>query len=300
MSTPTNHWKLGLFVVSSLALAAVAAVFFGARSAQSETISYKSFFDESVQGLELGAPVKFRGVTVGSVADIGIADDHRHVEVTSALAVEDLDDLGLSVAKVFGKPTRLSIPPDLRMQLGSSGITGVKFIQIDFFKPETTPPPTLPFPLPDNYIAAAPSMMKNVEDSVINAVEQFPVMMGQLLVVLTRMGDLLGGIEDQNLPIKIRATLAQIDVLIAQVNAAVGILNPILLQAGGDQGLIESLQRTSDAIGGAAQNANRVGPAIEDAIQDVQGAATSIQELSDALKRDPDMLIKGRSKRIPK
>ena len=34
-------------------------------------------------------------------------------------------------------------------------------------------------------------------------------------------------------------------------------LNPILLQAGGDQGLIESLQRTSDAIGGAAQNANR-------------------------------------------
>ncbi len=39
-----------------------AAEFFGSRSFQKETVSYKTFFDESVQGLEIGSPVKFRGV----------------------------------------------------------------------------------------------------------------------------------------------------------------------------------------------------------------------------------------------
>ena len=70
---PTNHWKLGLFVVLGFVLALCTVVFLGARSLHKDSVSYKTYFDESVQGLEIGSPIKFRGVTIGNVSAIDIA-----------------------------------------------------------------------------------------------------------------------------------------------------------------------------------------------------------------------------------
>ena len=56
MSTPTNHWKLGLFVVVGICACVATVIFFGGRSLKKETVAYKTYFDESVQGLELGSP----------------------------------------------------------------------------------------------------------------------------------------------------------------------------------------------------------------------------------------------------
>ena len=58
----------------------------GARSLQKEVGRYVSYFDESVQGLDVGSPVKFRGVTIGTVGGIDVAPDHRHVEVRAISA----------------------------------------------------------------------------------------------------------------------------------------------------------------------------------------------------------------------
>ena len=197
MSAPTNRWKLGLFVVLGLATAFGAVAFFGSRSFQKETVSYKTFFDESVQGLEVGSPVKFRGVTIGSVAAIDIAPDRRHVEVTYELGVKVLDALGLAVKKRGLQERKLFIPPDLRAQLASTGITGVMFIQMDFFDEATHPPPELPFELPQNHIPAAGSMLKNIGDSVVRAVEGFPEVVKQLLAVLARVNGILGDLEGE-------------------------------------------------------------------------------------------------------
>ena len=94
-TTATNNWKLGLFVVVGV-LTMVAALFWlGARRFQRTSFPAVSYFDESVQGLDVGSPVKFRGVTVGNVADITIAPDHRHVQVTSDVYVDALQRLGL-------------------------------------------------------------------------------------------------------------------------------------------------------------------------------------------------------------
>ena len=173
MSTPTNHWKLGLFVVVGFVLAACTVVFLGARSLQKQSVEYKTYFDESVQGLEVGSPIKFRGVIIGNVSAIDVAPDHRHVAVTSALTVQDLSDLGLAKGGT-GKKTKIRIPIELRVQLASQGITGVKFLQIDFFDIKDNPPPVLPFEVPDNYIPAAVSTMKNLEDAVVRAVNRIP------------------------------------------------------------------------------------------------------------------------------
>src|SRR4051812_10430040 len=146
MAAPTNHWKLGLFVVVGLVMALSTGAVLGARSMRKEVARYVSYFDESVQGLETGSPIKFRGVTIGNVGWIDVAPDHRHVEVTSELGVAELSRLGLDVAAgmtVRGAPKKLEMATDMRVQLASSGLTGVKFLQLDFF-PVDTPAPVLP------------------------------------------------------------------------------------------------------------------------------------------------------------
>ena len=107
MAAPTNHTKLGLFVILGIAAVLVVAFGLGAQSMRKETVAYHTYFNESVQGLDVGSPVKFRGVTIGHVSAIEVAPDHRHVQVTEELDVNDIKRLGLtSRAPATASPRR--------------------------------------------------------------------------------------------------------------------------------------------------------------------------------------------------
>lgn len=303
MSAPANHWKLGLFVVVGFCLAAIAVVYLGARSLQKETVLYKTYFDESVQGLELGSPVKFRGVTLGSVAKIDVAADHRHVEVSCDLNVKELLGLGLSDRKHVGLRTKLSVPPELRVRLETTGITGVKFLLIDYFNPETHPPPTLPFPTPDNYIPSTPSLIKNIEDSVVHALDKLPDMAAQIqklmpaaLLALEHADLVLMDAHKAIGELQVGKLSGQAESALVKLNVALTNINKLVESVNGDKGLLASLRRTSDAVGNTAQNATYVGPTLEATLREIQGAAESVHRLADSIDRDPDMLLKGRAK----
>jgi len=92
----TNVAKLGLFVLAGTVALLGAAWYLGIRQFQRETRDVYTYFNESVQGLEIGSPVKFRGVLIGSVADITVAPDKRHVQVRAEVYVDVLRRLGLS------------------------------------------------------------------------------------------------------------------------------------------------------------------------------------------------------------
>ena len=49
---PTNHWKLGLFVVNGVVLGLLTLVILGSQTLQKQTTSYKTYFDESVQVMQ--------------------------------------------------------------------------------------------------------------------------------------------------------------------------------------------------------------------------------------------------------
>ena len=320
MSSPTNHWKLGLFVVMGFLVMVACAFFFGARSIATESVTFASFFDESVQGLDVGAPVKFRGVTVGTVTSIDVAADHRHVGVSYDLTSKDLGALGLGSGAPREGSARVPVPPELRVQLVSAGITGVKFLQIDFFEPEAYPPVSLPFKPPENTIPAVASVMKNLENSVVHAMDRVPALSDQLVLVLARVSNLLEDVQAQKLPEKLAVTLNHLDLLLAEtqtslramepgklsrglrellegLNAALKNINGLLARVGGDKGLLSSAQRATEAVASSAQNADHVGPAVEDALRDVQNAAQAVQRLAESLDRDPSMIIKGRARR---
>lgn len=311
MTTPTNHWKLGLFVVVGVVLVLVTLVFLGNETMQTETVPYRSYFDEAVTGLELGSPVKFRGVSVGKVAKIDIAPDRRHVEVVYDLGVNVLDRLGL--ASKDGQKTKISVPEDLRVQLGTTGITGVKYLQIDFFNPKQHPHEKLPFAVSGNHIPATASTLKNLEGSVVRAVDNMPALTQELVVALQGVNRLLEQTESQQLPAKAASTLESANLAfamlraklesvpaqelgqetratLANLNVTVTKLNGVLERVDGDRGLLASAQRTSDAFGEVAGDAR----GWSDTLRDVREAATAIRDLVDALEREPDMLLKGR------
>lgn len=318
MAAPTNHWKLGLFVVAGVVLTLSILVALGARSLQKDTVPFVTYFDESVQGLEVGSPVKFRGVVIGAVSAINIAPDRRHVETVSDLETDAVRRLGLTGGKA--KSATPQVPSDLRVQIAAAGITGVKFLQIDFFVEKDNPPPALPFKTGGNYIPAAVSMMKNVEDAVTRAMNRVPEVADNILMVTTRLDRILAEVEGHHLSDQAQQVLGRTDRVLGRIDGALSGLqterlsasaqgalgnidhvatrmNALLDRTTAQDGLVASAQRASDAVGDAARNATGVGTELDETLQAVHQAADSVQRLADALELDSDMLLKGRARR---
>jgi hypothetical protein len=204
MTAPTNHWKLGLFVVLGAVCCFGALIWLGTRSFRKQTVQYVSYFDESVTGLDMGSPVSFRGVKIGDVSEINVAPDRRHVEIGYELGVSVLSRLGL--AEWHGEHVQMKVPDDVRVQVASSGVTGVKYLKLDFLP--NSPPPELAFPVPENYIPASPSTMKSMEEAVLRALDKFPLVVEKVLSVAERADAVLLEVHAAELPRRTAGLLA--------------------------------------------------------------------------------------------
>ena len=288
MTTATNHWKLGLFIVAALAATIGILFWIGARRFHRDAFQVVSYFDESVQGLDVGSPVKFRGVTVGTVADITIAPDRRHLQVTSDIYLDALVRLGLlQAAPNVGEQF---IDPRLRVQLALAGITGVRFLQTDFFDEKRFPPPKLPFPVPWNYVPSAPSTLKGIEETVVDVLSRFPALEAGLLDTAADL----------------RKTLASIGQLTGKLGADDGSLNMLLVQLRGATKRVEaalddaklgtttaSLRETSDSVSRAVVDVGDVRHELRDALVALRTTLESIRTLADTVERDPSILVRG-------
>ncbi len=319
MTAPTNRWKLGAFVVGTLLVSLIAAVALTAQSLQIVTVTYTSYLDEAVTGLEVGSPVYFRGMKLGKVSAIDVAPDRRHVEITYTLGVAVLKRLGLAGTS-DGKETKISLPSDLRIQIASAGVTGNQYLQIDFFDTRGAPPPVLPFPVPDNNIPATPSTMKNLEDAVVRAVDRIPVLADEVGGVIARMNLILDDVDRRGLPGKAGTTLDDTHHLLARLqdeldqvpvaelsrdatavlkgaNVALVRMNRVLERLDGNDGMLASVQRSSDSLSDVATP--RLEASLNETGRDLREAAVAVRQLAEALQRDPDMLLKGKARVRP-
>src|SRR5207237_5683569 len=105
--------------------------------------------------------------------------------------------------------------PNMRVQLATTGLTGTKFLQIDFFDTAGVPPPVLPFPVPENYIPATASTMKNLEEAVVRAVGMMPHLAQQLDLALARTNVILDDLDRRGLPGKASTSLDNANQLLA-------------------------------------------------------------------------------------
>ncbi|MBX3200929.1 MAG: MCE family protein [Labilithrix sp.] len=312
MATTPNRFKLGLFLLIALVAGAALALALGVHLFRTNTVELRTYFDESVQGLDVGAPVKFRGVTMGVVTAIEIAPDRRHIEVVEELEVDELHRLGFS-----GDGTRP--PEELRAQISPVGITGVKFVALDFFDPRTTLRPELPFRPPSNYIPAAPSVVKSLEDAAMRAIERLPAIADAVAAAMSRLERMLASLERDEVSEKAAAALTRANRVLASLERVAASferaglparsartlddlhdsaarVNALLDRLDGDDGLIASASRAAEAASDLGRSTTRTSRELESTMRGIREAAEAVTELAEALERDPDMLVKGRAK----
>jgi ABC-type transporter Mla subunit MlaD len=161
--------RVGLLVLVGLAALIGLVAFFGGNRIRAGQ-NFETYFSESVQGLDVGATVKFRGVTLGRVTEISLM---RAAYGSAAAATSGADAFALVIVRFrmdmskFGNsaPIETAIRRGLRARLATQGITGVSYIELDFAAPETHPPLNIPWQPRDTYIPSVPSTLIQVQDA---------------------------------------------------------------------------------------------------------------------------------------
>lgn len=173
MRNETSYLAIGLFVIAGLALLAAGLVALGVGIGGREVILAESYFADSVSGLEPGAPVRFRGVTIGRVHDIAVApalyeaEGEPYAVVRFTLWSEKPETY--SVAELREALSK-RIEEGLRVRLASSGLTGVAYLELDLLESPKPYPPKRATPIGEEpdvlYIPATASDLTRVVDSV--------------------------------------------------------------------------------------------------------------------------------------
>ncbi|HEY9074532.1 MAG TPA: MlaD family protein, partial [Desulfobaccales bacterium] len=118
MAGKTSKFMVGLFVTLGVILIVVAIIWVGATKYFEKGNMYVTYFDESVQGLQKDSTVKYRGVEVGRVEQIGVAPDNRLISVIMKINLKE------------------DLPHTAIAQLKVAGITGMVFVELDRQKKE--------------------------------------------------------------------------------------------------------------------------------------------------------------------
>ena len=205
MSAETKYFKLGAFVLAGVAIAVGTVVVLGAGTLTRKKFLAETYVDESVQGLDVGAPVKFRGVLVGRLEKIEFAG----IQYTA----KD-DRIGLVIGfypetlKGFAKDdpgARLKelVEQGLRVRLASGGLTGGLYLEIENFDPTTHPAPRIPWQPAYPYLPSVPSTNARL---------------------MQRVENVLGHVENMRVDViseKVVALLGELDKLVVTIRPAV-------------------------------------------------------------------------------
>jgi ABC-type transporter Mla subunit MlaD len=182
MSLKANYFKLGLFVLGAIVAGVVVLVVIGSGRWFQPKLMIETYFNESVQGLDIGSKLKYRGVVIGEVKSIGFTYNWyqqdrpmeqraRYVLVEAQIQPKLLGGRAGAGDLTEQKRVDLEIEKGLRIRLAPQGITGTSYLEIDYVDP---PPPVLLIDwIPGNiYIPSAPSTVTTVVNSLVDTLQR--------------------------------------------------------------------------------------------------------------------------------
>lgn len=333
MSKKTHPALVGAFVLGALALAIAGVITFGSGHFFRAAERYVLYFEGSVKGLNVGAPVVFRGVQVGSVVQILIEFDERDLSFRIPVIIEILpdrftqvccEDNGQSLQHQVGTPQfiNLMVERGLRAQLQmQSLVTGQLLVLFDML-PEREPRlvdapsaypqlPTIPShfeqwtraieELPLYEMAhKALAILEGIEHLVRSpdlgeALHDARTTLVEVQKLVRSMDHRLEGTDQQ-----LRATLESARQLLANLDAQLMPLTDALTQtARSGQGALEETRRAMNALEGVAGEDSSLRYHLEATLAEIAAAARSLRTLSDYLERHPDALLRGKGGASP-
>jgi len=237
--------------------------------------TYELIFNESVRGLAPGAPVEFRGVQVGEVADIRAQVDLKTLQFQAPVTIHlDAQRLGvrmLGLKQGVGfealrkRLIESLVAHGVRAQLKTGNLlTGSAFVSFDYF-PDAAPF-TVDWSQKPVQLPTTPGQLQVTEASVeriIKKVDQMP---------LQQIGDGL------------RRTIDDLEVTLKSANRAVLTANETLVSA---HGTIDNANNYLEPNSVQSQE-------LDNTLQEVTRAARSLRVLADYLERHPEALLRGK------
>lgn len=322
MSKQANKTLVGAFVVGAVALLVTAIIILGTGSLFTQSPRMVLFFSGSVMGLNVGSPVVFRGVPIGSVKSINLLWNQKTldfripvvIEINSNSIVYD-EDYKVSAAEQ-GRLLNSLIQKGLRGQLAlQSFVTGQLMISLDFMphtpallQGHTSIPelPTVPSPMEE--------LQRTLQNLPIDRIAE------QLLAAVEGLNKVVNSPEVKDTSESIRTVLAELSILLRNADKQITPLgtsaqktldtyNRLALRI--DERLPETLsglnrtldsidkasKRTQQALASADQllsNDSRTVVDLQTALRELAGAARALRVFADYLERHPDALIKGK------
>ncbi len=323
MSARANPTLIGLFMMGAIVLTVVGLASLASSSWLTHQSTFVSYFEESVNGLEVGAAVKFQGVPVGQVTNlliqIGETDKSFQVPVQYNVDLTRLTSVGgdfidLNDALVL----RQQIDAGLRAQLQmESLVTGQLYIEL-VYRPETTALKLESRPTAYPEIPTSPSLLAAFGSQAGSVVDD-------VLKILIRVNDMLVSVNVEEINRSVVAsagaverlasspglqaaingipamtaqftsTMSGLQALVERLDEAVGPLQGQMEQTSAElnQTMVTMRQAMEDVRGLLSADSG-VGYQLEGAMASLQEAAEAMRTLALSLERNPDMLIRGR------
>jgi paraquat-inducible protein B len=321
MSKKANPTLIGLFIVIGVALGVIGLLLFSSSKFLARTRQCIVYFNESLNGLNEGAPVKYRGVTIGSVKRVMVRFNQATNDYAMPVIIELEEKL---INQRLGEPTEVfteraleeRINRGMRASLQSESlVTGVLYIDM---RPNPKPAPPVFHQVVKLYpeVPSEPTKIQELFNNLgaldIKGIET------NLNVLLTRIDSVLGGLRTgeinagitnvilsaqqliaspqiTNSLVALRATLDQYRLLGEKLNARVDPLADSVTNS------LAEATHTLAQIRAAAENLRTliapdspVRDNLDLALQQLAGAVQSFSALADFLKQHPNALITGR------
>jgi paraquat-inducible protein B len=135
MAKQASKTVIGVFVISSIAMLVVGVIIFGSGDIFKKKRQYVLFFEDSVKGLTVGAPVIWRGVKVGAVSSIVLRANPKNYTINVPVII-DVDPNTIEVAGergILAIQLKNLIKKGLRARLAlQSLVTGSAMIEVEF------------------------------------------------------------------------------------------------------------------------------------------------------------------------
>ena len=309
MAKQANRTMIGIFVVAAVLLLAASLVVFGSGKFFRKTVSCVLYFDESVRGLNVGAPVLFRGVQIGSVTEVALQVDPAKLETQIPIVIEfepmkfQLQEKDRQLTRDPRKNLSLLIERGLRAQLTmQSFITGQLLIEIDFhpgtpvvFKSRNRDRIEIPtIPSTTARIARTfdkldlEGLQKSLE-ATLAGIERF-VNSPEMTATLKSLQDLL-----QDTGKLIRRADRQVDPLANEVRGSLKDIGKLARNADAKLGSMESgMDRTLASARSVLAADAPLMVELETTLKELAAMSRSLRLLADQLEQQPESLVRGK------
>ena len=330
MANIANKYKLGVFVVSAVSLTIIVFLLLGILKYFEPKIQFMTVVKDTVQGLDVGSKVKYRGVPIGKVVKIKINPEDDtiliHMEVfPSALDfnIKEADGARDAAYNTINEFLEAEIRKGLRCQLRYEGITGNLYEEISYFDPRKCPVPAYSLPASHPfYIPSAPSVfvaniMVTINESLQNISKiNFEKISTELVESLAAVNKILNGPELSHILSEVESISKNINDISRSINdtltkeritKVVDDLDTTMVHI---QKLAENFQKTIDEakipeLSSDARTLMRTSDdsiravaslrgQIEAAIENLNDTFDAIKILTQSIEKDPASLIRGK------